>query len=179
MKCEICHQKDATVAINKVENGTVTKLRICEGCAQQHGLDVNLALPLLSELLLGLGGKKQQPRSEPRQKSCSACGMRQAEFKKTSLLGCPACYEVFADEIVPFLESTHKGVWHSGKVPVQEKAASDMAAVQRLLKEAVNRQDFEEAARLRDQLRDLKAGHAQGDAAVKEPDRAAAGGGGV
>jgi protein arginine kinase activator len=89
--------------------------------------------------------------------------MKQSDFKKNGRLGCPACYSAFEEELAPMLKAMHRQVRHVGKVPPHspppEAGATDNAAervrLQRLLDAAVAREAFEEAARLRDQIRAL------------------------
>ena len=156
MRCEICNQNEATVSINHLADGKAAKMNICESCAAQRGLNLQLAVPLLTDLILGLGGKKESA-GDAGEKQCPVCRMKRSEFRKTSLLGCAACYDAFADEVASFLESMQKGPTHTGKVPVSLKVNSEIAELQKSLQQAVREQDFERAARLRDRMRDLKS----------------------
>jgi len=86
-------------------------------------------------------------------------------LQKRSRVGCPEWYEAFAEELTPLVEAMHKGVQHVGKVPAGARVSAEIAALERKLEQAVAAQRFEEAARLRDLVRDLKAGKGAG---VKE-----------
>jgi protein arginine kinase activator len=90
-------------------------------------------------------------------RSCLVCGTTGKDFKKRSLLGCPSCYEAFAEELTPYLRAMQKGGRHVGKAPAGESLTAEIAAIQQALERAVSAQDFEEAATLRDRIRDLKA----------------------
>lgn len=166
MRCEICKKNEATVSINHLAEGQVAKMNICEHCAAQKGLNLQMAVPLLTDLILGIGGKKDAGR-EPAEQSCPVCHMKRSDFRKTSLLGCASCYDAFSEEVAAYLESMQKGSSHRGKVPVNQRVAAEIAELQRSLQEAVRDQDFEKAARLRDQMRDLKASRRKMAAAEK------------
>jgi protein arginine kinase activator len=154
MKCELCHKKDATVFVKQVLNGQVKKLHACHECASEQGFDLNLPIPLMKDLLFGVAAAAPPP---PRDKSCPVCRMSAAEFRKTSLLGCPACYDAFTDEVAPYLDSLPETASHCGKVPARERLATELAQVRTALEAAVAAQDFETAARLRDSIAGLKS----------------------
>lgn len=154
MLCEACGQKEATINVTQVINDVVKKINLCQDCAAANGLDANNPLAV-TDVLLGLGGKKEA-ETEPSGKTCPVCHMRFSDFKKTSRLGCQACYDAFANELAPLLEAMHKGTQHVGKAPVNSGAAADdtsrLAALKKSLDAAVASEDYEEAARLRDRL---------------------------
>jgi len=156
MQCEICKEKKATVHFKQVNDGVVQEMYICETCAAKKGFDVGAPVGL-SEFLFGVGapGPAEKPPAED--KACPACHMRRSDFRKTSRLGCPSCYETFADDLAPMLEDMHRGLTHVGKVPTGASAASRVAALRQALESAVVAQNFEEAARLRDLIRELTA----------------------
>jgi protein arginine kinase activator len=156
MRCEICNQNEAVASINHQEGGEETKLSICESCAAKRGLNLKMVVPLLTDLILGMGAKKDAAR-DAGEKQCPACHLKRSEFRKTSLLGCAACYDAFVDEVGAFLESMQKGPSHTGKVLASHRVNSEVEALQKSLQQAVREQDFERAARLRDQMGALKA----------------------
>ena len=151
MKCQICNEKEASVSITHAVNGETRQIRVCGECAEQHGVSLQLTMPLLTDFLFG--AKPGGVKPEPQDKSCPACHMRVSDFRKTSLLGCPRCYEAFSDEIEPFWESLDDEPKHSGKRPRKADTIRRIAMLQTSLDHAVQAQDFEEAARLRDSLK--------------------------
>jgi len=155
MKCELCGAQEATVVLKHVAGGEVQEVHVCGKCAAAKGVDVSVPIPRLVDLLCG-GGADRQPLPATANKTCPVCHMRRSHFKKTSLLGCPTCYETFPEDITPFLEGLPGGCAHVGKVPAREKAAAETALLERRLREAVRAQHYEEAAQLRDRLRDVK-----------------------
>jgi protein arginine kinase activator len=156
MQCELCKEKKATVHFKQVNDGAVQEMYICEACAARKGFDVGSPVGL-SDFLFGIGspGPGEKPPADDR--ACPACHMRRSDFRKTSRLGCPSCYETFADELAPMLEDMHRGLAHVGKVPAGATPASRGAALRQALEGAVAAQNFEEAARLRDLIRELSA----------------------
>ncbi|MDD5707725.1 MAG: UvrB/UvrC motif-containing protein [Kiritimatiellae bacterium] len=153
MKCELCHQADAEVAIKQAADGQVRELFVCQACARQaHGQSPE---NLLVELLFGAAFNSGA--AEPTESRCPVCGFSRKEYRKRSRLGCAACYEHFARELAPVLRDMHRGSQHAGKVPHREHAAVETERIENDLRQAVETQRFEEAARLRDRLRALRA----------------------
>jgi len=161
MMCETCGKKMATVHWTEMVNDVVKKMHLCEACAAAKGLDVNNPAAF-SDVMLGLGAQKE-PAAKERDVVCALCHMRIADFKKTSRLGCQACYETFADELKPLLEAMHKGSQHVGKVPTHKAAKcaakadlpSSPAVLRQKLEAAIAAEQYEEAASLRDQIRQI------------------------
>lgn len=155
LPCERCGKHPATVHWTEMVNDTVTKLHLCEACAAAKGLDVNNPAAF-SKLLLGLGSAPSGAARE-RDDACPVCHLRASDFKKTSRLGCAACYTRFDAELAPLLATMHKGTRHAGKVPskvrVPPAPPPSLAALRQALEAAVAAEQYEEAARLRDQIR--------------------------
>jgi protein arginine kinase activator len=170
MKCDVCGENDATVHLTQMVNGAVKKLHLCEECAEQSGINVSGPLSL-TDVLFGMGAQ-QESDSGGQDKACKRCAMTKADFKKTSRLGCPECYEAFADELAPLLAAMHKGTQHVGKTPsveiVDAQLSSEIEAMQEKLKEAVVAEQYEEAARLRDLIRQEKK-KSRGRTAIRRP----------
>ena len=160
MLCEHCSEQEATVHLTQVIDGEVKKLHLCEACAAESGFDVHGTMSV-TDILLGMGG--QVPSSPPAdgiERSCPVCHLRRSDFKKTGQFGCPACYETFSDELKPLLKAIHRGEQHVGKVPAREGARVRMSArlaqLQQALEEAVADEKYEEAAGLRDKIRECR-----------------------
>ena len=159
MMCEACGKKMATVHWTEMVNDVVKKMHLCEACAAAKGLDVNNPAAF-SDVMLGLGAQKE-PAAKERDAVCPLCHMRIADFKKTSRLGCQACYETFAEELKPLLEAMQKGNQHVGKVPaLKDGKGADkigllppLAILRQKLEAAITAEQYEEAASLRDQIR--------------------------
>lgn len=92
--------------------------------------------------------------------ACPVCGYTTENFKKNGRVGCPSCYEFFKDAIQPLLPDMHRGCKHTGKVPVTMFTIEDLrlqlADYSVKLTDAINQEKYEDAARFRDQIAELK-----------------------
>lgn len=158
MLCDVCKQHDATVYLTQIVDGKMQKVNLCESCAKEKGVSDPTAFAL-ADLLLGLGAAQQIERGQPAQK-CPVCGFTQADFKKTGRLGCSACYETFADGLASLLKGMHKGVKHTGKMPARLSRRFELADrikhLQDQLQKAIDTEKYEDAARLRDAIREIE-----------------------
>jgi len=152
MKCEACHSNTATVQVKQVADGTVKEVFLCASCAENSGLKSPAAM---ADFLFGVGSPPGAGASAA-QKSCPVCHMRGSDFNKTSRLGCEHCYETFADELIPMIEGMHRSLRHTGKTPTREHTRVELDGLRTKLRKAVERQAFEDAAGLRDQIRALE-----------------------
>lgn len=166
MQCEICKNKTATVHLTEIVDGHRTETHLCQACAQKEGVTIKSQLSL-NELLSSLIAAHQQTGETPAQekigKVCSDCGMTMEEFRKQALLGCPDDYSVFESDLRDIIEKTQdNNTTHVGKVPprtakpvekVQEQ--NQIEELKRKLDQAVKVEDYELAAKLRDQLKAL------------------------
>ena len=171
MLCENCHEKEANVHVTQIVDGKVAKFHLCEACAEKKGVDVHGQpmdlggmLENLKEQLSHL--KEDAERARPAGlATCPACGMTRAEILKKGRLGCDRCYETFAAEMLPVVVSIQHGDQHLGKVPrrasARMKASVESARLRRELDMAVAGENYELAARLRDQLKALPPGGAE------------------
>lgn len=163
MVCEYCQQHEATIHLSQMVNGQTRELHLCEECAEENGMNVQSVMSI-PELLFGMGadGSKPEDDSPAASKSCPFCHMRARDFKKHARLGCPRCYETFEGELAPMLAAMHKGPRHAGKVPATRHKGLErearLAALKTQLAAAIGKEAFEEAARLRDQLREADHG---------------------
>ena len=134
------------------------KVNLCEACSKEKGVQDPTSFAL-ADLLLGIGAAEEIEKGAPAQK-CAVCGFSQADFKKTGRLGCSECYETFAEGLGSLLKAMHKGTEHVGKLP--ERAQRVMVLNQRMralnanLQKAVAAENYESAASLRDQIKQLE-----------------------
>lgn len=168
MLCESCHVKEASVHLTQVTNGKVEKHHLCAECAEMQGIDVHSQPMDLGGMVANLKEQlehlKQPQAKEPAPTgpfACPACGMTRMEILKRGRLGCDQCYEVFAAEMLPVMVSLQHSDQHLGKVPRRAsdrlKNTVEAARLRRELDQAVAREDYELAARLRDQIKALGA----------------------
>jgi len=160
MLCDICKKNEATVHLTEIVNEKMTKLHLCEGCAKDKGAEMEEHFGL-SDLLAGLSdlGAKIEPEITEMVK-CPACGFTYQDFKKIGRFGCSECYEALKSQIMPLLKRIHGADRHTGKVPLMAgKTAKDTRTLQELkmkMEKAIQAEEFEEAARLRDEIKKLE-----------------------
>ena len=158
MKCQICKSNDATIHFKQIVDGEARELMVCEACAIENGFDVKSPLSM-TDFLFGMGMTDAAAQdAQSGAGACPECGLTLAEFRKGVRLGCPTCFEAFRGEIEKYLQTMHKGIRHVGKIPQRELRDARLAGMERELEQAVGRQDFEEAARLRDAIQALRGG---------------------
>ncbi len=161
MKCEKCHERDATVFITQNLNGEVMEMNLCEVCASEMDepiLDEGLSF---QQFLTGLIRSGQKDTNEDVM-LCPNCGMSLEEFKRHSKVGCAQCYPTFKEDLRPVVKRLHGSVHHTGKVPGRigevVKHKQTLENYERQLRVALMKEDYEEAAKYRDLIRDLKRG---------------------
>ena len=158
MLCEVCKCNDATVFLTQILEGKMQKVNLCDACSKEKGVQDPTGFAL-ADLLLGIGAAEEIEKGAPTQK-CAVCGFSQADFKKTGRLGCSECYVTFGEGLGSLLKAMHKGIEHIGKFP--EQAQRTMALNHRMraltenLQKAVAAENYETAASLRDQIRQLE-----------------------
>jgi protein arginine kinase activator len=158
MKCQKC-TKAATLHITEVlGEDQFEELHLCEECAHKY----------LDEAQQKGGGAKAgappggQEGEEPGalQHECSVCGIKFVDFRNTGRLGCPHDYQEFREELTPLLENIHGETRHCGKtprrLPQNKQTQSELIQLRKQLLSAVSREAYEEAAKLRDRIRQLE-----------------------
>jgi protein arginine kinase activator len=137
-------------------NNKVHKVDLCEACAQAKGVTDPSGFSLADLLLKA----SLNPEPSPAGVRCEQCGFTQNDFKKHGRFGCPACYDTFKGIIEPMLDNMHKGVTHTGKIPhraLERKSLYDRLTKLELdLTEAVKSERYEDAARTRDEINQVK-----------------------
>jgi protein arginine kinase activator len=159
MNCDVCKSNEASVFLTQIVDGKMQKVNLCESCSKAKGVDDPTGFAL-ADLLLGLGAAQEIERGSGTAQRCSVCGFSQADFKKTGRLGCAQCYETFSEGLNSLLKAMHKGTHHTGKVPArisrQLERETALKTLQRDLQKAVADENYESAAQIRDQLRQLE-----------------------
>ena len=161
MLCDICKQNVATVHLTQMVDGKTKKVDLCEACSKAKGVDDPTGFSL-ADLLLGLGAAQEMEQAMAGAEiKCPHCGFTQADFKKAGRLGCSDCYATFAEGLESLLRTMHKGTKHVGKVPQVFKQSQDLSeklkGLQNKLEKAVTEEDFETAARVRDEITQVKS----------------------
>lgn len=154
MQCDVCNQNKATVFLTQIVKGEMQKINLCQECSREKGVTDPTGFAL-ADMLLGFG-HGERVESHPHEKACPACGMTQSSFRQTGRLGCARCYQVFGEGMEKLLRAMHKGTRHVGRVPAHAgklKAAEDrLADLRQSLDASIAAENFEEAARIRDEI---------------------------
>jgi len=156
MLCQRCKKNTATVHLTDIVKNEKRERHLCEKCASEEGITVKQQVPI-NELLANFVMEQSGAR-ELAKLTCPECGMSFLEFRNSGLLGCPNDYDAFAKALVPLLERAHEGAsQHKGKSPAgggpDREKQRQVAALQRQLAEAVEKEDYELAAKLRDRMK--------------------------
>lgn len=165
MLCSVCQKNEAKVHLTQIVDDKMQKVDLCEECSKAKGVTDPKGFSL-ADLLLGLGASQDaetRPVGKPGETVCPGCGLSQTDFKKTGRFGCPQCYGTFAEGLPGMLKTMHKGLRHVGKVPNAQRPRREpdlLKQLNRRLEKAVESENFEEAALIRDQIRALR--HAAG-----------------
>ncbi len=155
MKCDLCDE-EAVVHMTQVINGNTKKMHLCEDHAIAQGIDIHGSISI-PDILMGLGKQNKSFGTNDLTMTCKQCGMAREVFRKTGRLGCPACYKTFMAELMAIVKTIHHSEQHIGKIPtcegIQTRMKSQLACLQKELKAAIIREEFERAATLRDQIK--------------------------
>jgi len=159
MICEVCQTENATVHLTQIISGKMQKIDLCEKCAKEKGV-ADPAGFSLADMLLGLGAADEIKANGTEELVCPQCGFTQPDFKKTGRLGCPQCYVTFEEGLGVILKDMHKGTAHKGKIPSRAAKAliyqSKLKTLHSELQSAVQSENYEQAAALRDQISQLE-----------------------
>jgi protein arginine kinase activator len=167
MLCSVCKKKPATVHLTQIVNDKMQKVDLCEDCAKDKGVNDPTGF-MMADMIFGVSAPQEiaepaAPAAKAAELACPKCGCAQSDFKKLGRFGCAHCYQVFSEGLEDLLKSMHKGTRHVGKVPGSQReappandAADRLQQLSRQLEQAVAQEDYEMAAKLRDEIKALK-----------------------
>jgi protein arginine kinase activator len=169
-ECELCGEEPATMHLLRVVDGGISHTHLCATCAEQmageqtEGLALVLAVP---SMLRSFGKKVSEEQHEAsggsavnhEESFCGVCGTTLTDLKESGMVGCANCYRVFADHLETTIRREAEPVEHLGKVPLRgpetDSLRHEMMRLERMLRELVQHERFEEAASVRDRLSEL------------------------
>jgi protein arginine kinase activator len=158
VNCQRCKKTSATVHLTDIVKNEKRERHLCDQCAAEEGITIKTHTPinqLLTSFVLQQAGAQELAGL-----TCELCGTTFLEFRNSGLLGCPNDYDAFEKALLPLLERAHGegATHHLGKVPMgrtdeTERRQRELARLRRELSQAVEREDYEAAARLRDEIK--------------------------
>jgi protein arginine kinase activator len=165
MLCQICNKKTATVHLTEITDGLRNEMHLCERCAVEQGITTKSQVSineLLSSLLAVQPSDEELLGPSEQNMSCPLCGFTLDQFRKEAVLGCPNDYEVFEKLLLPLIKRAHNDKTnHCGKIPSktpqQTKKQMKLANLRQQLDTAVRKEDYELAAKLRDEIKQLES----------------------
>ncbi len=157
--CSICKVKPATVFFTNVSpDNKFVNLNLCDECAKAKGFTDSTSFAMADQML-GLGASLEVEQAVGVELKCPRCGFAQADFKKSGRLGCPECYRTFAEGLSGLLKTMHKGTRHVGKAPEALRQTREnvdrLKLLQKKLTRAIEDENYESAAALRDEIKSL------------------------
>lgn len=158
MQCQFC-PNPATVHLTSLAGSTKNVVHLCEACARKKEMvsDAKPELNIQAMVHFMLGQQLGPEAEELARLACSNCGVKYMEFRSEGRLGCPHDYEVFRRGLEPILKRVHRAIRHVGKRPPHHESnrqgQDDLYDLHRRLRQAIDGENYEEAGRLRDQIR--------------------------
>ena len=171
MKCDFCDKK-ATVFLTQLVEGQMKKVCLCDQCAKERGVTDPTGFSLADLLLGGIAATTgQAPAGKPQVASpggggrkCPTCGFTLEDLRRVRRFGCSDCYSTFTEEVGQMVRGMHKGTSHIGKVPAGLMAMQvlhqRLEELRSRLDQAISSESYEEAAGIRDEIRNLSETHA-------------------
>lgn len=166
MLCEKCNKNAAQFHYKSVVNGVMKEFNVCPQCAHEMGIGTMFNIPQFSlgidSLLANMLG---MPTSSPKEgaETCPLCGSTAGDVSRGGRPGCAQCYDVFNSMLDPYVKRIHGNTSHIGRVPesasAEVRSRREIKALKDELKAAVESQEYELAAEIRDKLKKLEGPH--------------------
>lgn len=166
MKCQLCKANEATIHLKEIKENLVSEVHLCQSCFQQRTEEETAAdtvaapLSLAASLEQASDFQAQHGAKPASDLSCPSCGLAFSDFLEQGRLGCSTCYTAFGEQLRPFLQKIHGSTHHVGKRPRQETKSLDLrhtlSRLQGELDKAIQEENYERAATLRDEIREFE-----------------------
>lgn len=170
MKCEKCGKNEANVYYKETVNGVTREMHLCSDCAEKENISAafETSFPSIEQFwndpfhsFFGggfsslLSDMLPAPKMLSTKRICPTCGMTEQQLQQTGRVGCADCYKTFADMLNPYMQKIHGADRHIGTSPAsqQPQEKSPVEALQAQLKQAIAEENYEQAAKLRDEIR--------------------------
>lgn len=172
MLCDICNKREAKIYYTEIINGKKKEQHLCEECASEHSsfmvrnpfTNQDFSIGGLLSGILESYSTVENNEEVGEVPVCKYCGMKYNEFLEHGRFGCAKCYQSFGKLLGKSFRTLHGADVHTGKKPkgyvsetnriVNGLSEYDKLSIQ--LQQAIEQEEFEEAARLRDAMKALK-----------------------
>jgi protein arginine kinase activator len=161
MKCQNC-DAEATIFFKEVVDGQLNEIRLCESCAAEKGFHLAVEqnkLTIANQFIWMAENLYPESAAKVGAVQCPSCGIRYSQFARTGRLGCADCYGAFEAQMKQILRRVHGATRHKGRGPRGADGPTarlrDLSRLREELNRAVEREEFELAAKLRDQIRQM------------------------
>ena len=163
MICQICGKHNASMLVRQIIDDTAKELYICRACAKKHHLysdnnEMHLSLKAIFDGLVPQLDMSEEARDSVHPLACPDCGMPFSRVKEKKILGCPRCFFYFRDTVLKLMQETSGEVFYAGNLPLQPEIFSGtLVSLQHLedeLQKAVENEEYELAAYLRDKIKE-------------------------
>ncbi|MCR5041186.1 MAG: UvrB/UvrC motif-containing protein [Clostridia bacterium] len=160
MICQMCGKNEADTRIKTIVNGDMTQLELCSACAARAGYESLFSGTLFGRMMSELSPFAALSDMTDGVLRCETCGMTEDELLSTGRAGCPDCYTTFRARLDPLIKKLRGAAGYEGRVPgtdVKQEAAEDerLISLRERLARAIEEEDYETAALLRDEMRGL------------------------
>ena len=158
MICNVCGTKEASIHLTEIVNGKMAEVHICEACAEEKGTEFKTYFNF-GDLLTGVPGLEKAFGKSGKKTVlvCKDCGMNYEDFAKNGRLGCAGCYASFQKPLATLIKQVQRSDYHVGKkparIPKDTRSIHDQRQLQERLRKSIQVEAFEEAARLRDEIK--------------------------
>jgi len=173
MQCENCREREAVIHLTQIVNNSVTTMHLCEPCAAEKGVETGASVAKfpLGDFLASLGkGTATEPTEAGLDVPCKACGATLRDFRSSGRLGCARCYDNFATHLRDLLRRLHGSTRHEGEAyrfgkaalpaatdqAAEREPANELDGLREQLRKAIEAENFERAAEIRDRIRVLE-----------------------
>jgi len=163
MICEKCNVNPATVHVQQIINGEKTESYLCQSCAGEtdQGVSFGNLFQGFMEAFFKSAAMTDAGAAAPEfTAKCPDCGFTYNDFRKAGKLGCGKCYQTFRPELDRILKNIQGSNTHEGKFPhksgVEMMQRKTLENLRLLLRKAVSDEEYEEAASLRDRIKEME-----------------------
>jgi len=159
MLCQNCNRNDATTHLKRIINGEAAEIHLCPSCARSLGVSDGFPVFLPAFGMLGNLFSGSSRRAASSAIRCETCGFTFDDIVRTGKPGCPGCYRTFGDKLAPTIRKIHGRATYTGKVPggagEETRRQHRLDVLRDELNKAIDEQNFELAAQLRDEIRSI------------------------